>query len=626
MANSTSDVFTRSMTYDNLHRVDTLQLLDSSSAQLHLHDYQYDARGRRERLDREDGTYWDYSYNDRNEVVGGVKRAANGTALPGHSYGYTFDAIGNRESHSREGQTYDWTPNELNQVAEREMPDTVWLTGTAQIDATIFMNGKVAARNGSFWGGSATADNSSAPATLPLSIDSLYAPNGANGEVLQSSVSAGNAYFAQTPTVPVYDEDGNLEEDGRWIYKWNAENRLIEMETAPAAYTAGAPREKLEFVYDYQGRRVSKKVSVWHATSNAYLQTSSFLYLYDGWNLIAELKSLQTAPFTLHTSFLWGSDLSGSLLGAGGVGGLLAVAADTGSTVFPSYDGNGNVVAYYTADTTANVAEFEYDPFGELIRATGSKKDDFNFRFSTKYEDAETGLLYYGFRYYDASTGRWLSKDPIGERGGLNLYGMVGNDLLNQWDYLGLKSVKVSYDMADDGVGPFRAEEVDNWEQLLAEVKKTLEDEGEGCCLEELEISGHGGPGYFSRNFNDEHYDADLSSSTFKTYRNEQNRRKKGFPLSDSDYTKTQTRIIDILNELASYMCEGGTVQLVSCNSFRGDSGNDFKCDLEGIFGEGNVVGYENFISWGKFSGDDPKILTDEEALRKSEPLWYQVR
>ncbi len=77
-------------------------------------------------------------------------------------------------------------------------------------------------------------------------------------------------------------------------------------------------------------------------------------------------------------------------------------------------------------------------PFGELIRATGSKAEDFNFRFSTKYQDAETGLLYYGFRYYDAETGRWLSRDPIGESGGLNLYGMVGNNPITRWDYLGL--------------------------------------------------------------------------------------------------------------------------------------------------------------------------------------------
>ena len=79
-----------------------------------------------------------------------------------------------------------------------------------------------------------------------------------------------------------------------------------------------------------------------------------------------------------------------------------------------------------------------YGPFGELIRATGEKKDAFNFRFSTKYEDAETGLLYYGYRYYNAETGRWLNRDPIGEAGGLNLYGMLGNDPVNLVDALGL--------------------------------------------------------------------------------------------------------------------------------------------------------------------------------------------
>ncbi|CAA6677045.1 MULTISPECIES: RHS repeat-associated core domain-containing protein [unclassified Lentimonas] len=80
---------------------------------------------------------------------------------------------------------------------------------------------------------------------------------------------------------------------------------------------------------------------------------------------------------------------------------------------------------------------YVYGPFGELIRATDSKKDDFNFRFSTKYEDAETGLLYYGFRYYDPVTGRWPSRDPIQEFGGYNIYGMVGNNHLCHTDYLG---------------------------------------------------------------------------------------------------------------------------------------------------------------------------------------------
>jgi len=48
------------------------------------------------------------------------------------------------------------------------------------------------------------------------------------------------------------------------------------------------------------------------------------------------------------------------------------------------------------------------------------------------------GVTYYGYRYYDPATGRWPSRDPIGERGGINLYGFVGNDGLNNLDTLGL--------------------------------------------------------------------------------------------------------------------------------------------------------------------------------------------
>jgi RHS repeat-associated protein len=48
-------------------------------------------------------------------------------------------------------------------------------------------------------------------------------------------------------------------------------------------------------------------------------------------------------------------------------------------------------------------------------------------------------VTFYGYRYYDPETGRWPSRDPIGERGGVNLYGFVGNNGVNRWDYLGLK-------------------------------------------------------------------------------------------------------------------------------------------------------------------------------------------
>lgn len=62
----------------------------------------------------------------------------------------------------------------------------------------------------------------------------------------------------------------------------------------------------------------------------------------------------------------------------------------------------------------------------------------FNYRFSTKPLDFETGLFYYGYRFYDPVTGRWPSRDPIAERGGMNLYGFIANDGINLVDILGL--------------------------------------------------------------------------------------------------------------------------------------------------------------------------------------------
>jgi RHS repeat-associated protein len=139
-------------------------------------------------------------------------------------------------------------------------------------------------------------------------------------------------------------------------------------------------------------------------------------------------------------SYVWGLDLSGSMQGAGGVGGLLQVSVLLPSpfTLLPSYDGNGNILSAIDASNWTVAASYEYGPFGEPLKATGSAAALNPFRFSTKYTDAETGLLYYGFRYYDPSTGRWLTRDPIEENGGRNLYAMVGNDPISVLDYLGL--------------------------------------------------------------------------------------------------------------------------------------------------------------------------------------------
>ena len=91
----------------------------------------------------------------------------------------------------------------------------------------------------------------------------------------------------------------------------------------------------------------------------------------------------------------------------------------------------------HTARPQADHSQYEHRPFGEVIRGTGRMAKANPLRFSTKYQDDETDLVYYGYRYNNASTGRWLSRDPIGERAGKNLYGFVANDPVRSIDALG---------------------------------------------------------------------------------------------------------------------------------------------------------------------------------------------
>jgi len=127
------------------------------------------------------------------------------------------------------------------------------------------------------------------------------------------------------------------------------------------------------------------------------------------------------------------------LQGARGVGGLVAIKPTGTNTLFVAFDGNGNVTGLIDATTGTSSGQLEYGPFGETIRLTPNANNQSPFRFSTKYTDEESDFLYYGFRYYNPSTGRWLSRDPIGESITRNLYGFVDNDGINFFDLDGLE-------------------------------------------------------------------------------------------------------------------------------------------------------------------------------------------
>ncbi len=264
---------------------------------------------------------------------------------------------------------------------------------------------------------------------------SLPTANNWTSNALNQYTVARGITLPTTPAPAPYDLDGNMTaglmpgSNGNIVgvqspanataIKWDAENRLV-------AFTMGA--STYNYQYDYLSRLITRLTGT----------TVDSRYHYDGWNRIAEYE-LHQSSFILHNSFLWGLDLSGSMQGAGGVGGLLATrwVSSSNTDYFPTYDGNGNISEYLT---TAGVefAHYEYDPFGTLTRLTGSTSTRLQYRFSTKPRDNISGLYYYGYRWYDPLTGRWPSRDPIEEKGGKNMYGFVGNNPIGFIDMLGL--------------------------------------------------------------------------------------------------------------------------------------------------------------------------------------------
>ena len=148
--------------------------------------------------------------------------------------------------------------------------------------------------------------------------------------------------------------------------------------------------------------------------------------------------------------------LSGTLQGAGGVGGLLYLTID-GVPYVPNYDNIDNIIRYLDANGNI-VAQYTYDAFGGTLSQSGTMCGVFRHRFSTKCFDVEIGLYYYGYRFYHPALMRWLNRDPIEEKGGQNLYGFCGNNAVLLYDMMGLSCKR----------GTFNVLRLDTWEKPAA--------------------------------------------------------------------------------------------------------------------------------------------------------------
>ncbi len=200
------------------------------------------------------------------------------------------------------------------------------------------------------------------------------------------------------------------------FYGYDDANRLTSISSSSSRY---------QFVYDGLSRLRISRYYVRDANDVLVLQNEKHR-VYDGMDVVQERASDNV--------------VTASLTRAGNIGGILARTTDAGH-VFYGYDGSGNVVTL-TNSSGAEVGSYTYDAWGNTAATSGAAAGENPYRFSTKEQIG--GLYSYGFRFYSPGLGRWMSRDPIGESGGTNLYAFVGNDPVNMVDDYGMVPNHVS--------------------------------------------------------------------------------------------------------------------------------------------------------------------------------------
>jgi RHS repeat-associated protein len=400
-----------------------------------------------------------------------------GSAARSHEqFGYAYDAEWNLNYRTNNALAQSFGVNSLNQLTNLSRSGTHTVAGAVSITPTNVT----------------VKDNANAAQAATVYTDEAFTRtnvtllNGNNTFQAVAKDSLGrvdtNTVTAYLPSSAVcaYDSRGNLTNDGRRVFYYDSENQLTNV------LVAG--QWKSEFGYDGLMRRKVRKEFTW--SGSAWVQTNEVRYIYDG-RLVIEERHYTPHGSTLiplnTVTYTRGNDLSGTLEGAGGIGGLLArsetlssiASGGGGSTAYYHADGNGNVTALVNTNGLV-VARYSYDPYGTILGMSGPLAERNLYRFSSKEWHEKSGLIYYLYRCYDPGLQRWVNRDPLGDVGSLatlttdtvpleeesyendlpdvdfqeawtsinrNLHTMVGNNPLNTVDSFGLAE-------CPNGLGP----------------------------------------------------------------------------------------------------------------------------------------------------------------------------
>ena len=396
------------------------------------HTYGYDAQNRIDSWQREatlanpSGTTrsfaWTSRYDFASQLTSVAEKSLTGTLQGGWEYGH--DMAGNLTSVqaasgiASPASLTNRAHNSLNQITTLGGGGTTTIRGTlskpGQVSVGLTGHGDKPAR---------MLEGDRFETELPLQ-------QGGNSISIAARDTSGNRsnytysvdVASQSPQSFAYDNDGNLTSDGVRGYSWDTESRLLKITWG------GGSNKTTEFIYNALGQRCEQ------IEKTGSTETAHFFYLYEGANLVCRYTGGTTAAAIDRRYFSQGEQRK---------------TGATWNTYYYCRDHLGSVREVMNRDGTL-AARYDYDPYGKRLTqyesSTYTGGCDFGFTGHLTQPSpvgGQTELALTHFRTYDPQFGRWLSADPIGESGGMNLYAYVDGNIENYSDPLGLWQVSL---------------------------------------------------------------------------------------------------------------------------------------------------------------------------------------
>lgn len=362
--------------------------------------------------DRE--TKYDLGHDAAHQLVSAtLKQTSNSAVVKDERWGY--DSIGNRTSEHdlSTGVTIDYSHNNTNQLLTKKTYSSgqrPWVKGS--LDEARHVNlgsGPVAVKgDGSFEG------QAPARTTTITAKDATGNVTSENWQMNSGSGATPDATFTYT-----HDTEGNLLGDGTSSFEWDLRNRLT-------AIVTGTHRS--EFTYDGSDRRVRV------VEKESGTVTSDLRYIFQGLSLLEERASNNT---TVLRRFYSGGHVD---VANGGIryayttdhlGSIREVMQIDGTTGNPT--------------TATLAARYDYDLWGKRSVLDGGTAAEtlVMHGYTGHIRHAWSGMWLAPYRAYNTGLGRWISRDPIAEDGGINLYAYVGNHTLVAIDPLGREGINL---------------------------------------------------------------------------------------------------------------------------------------------------------------------------------------